>query len=525
MNDKVSKHYIIRIAAIVALGGFILGFDASVISGTLKFVGTEFNLNDIQLGWLVSSITLTAALGTFIAGPLSDKVGRRTVLKYAAILFAISALCSALAPTFTILIVGRLIGGFSVGAALIIAPMYIAEVSPAEKRGQMVSFNQLNIVIGISAAFFTNYLILKLGESGLDWVSNLNIDRWNWRWMLGLETIPALMYYLGLFFVPQSPRWLTMHGYPEKALSTLEKFAGVSEAGIQMRAIEKSIQQEQEKEKVHIKEIFKKNMRLVIVVGIIVAIFQQLVGINSVMFYAPMIFEQTGIGTDASFLQAILVGLVNLVFTVLAMFIIDRLGRKPMLIYGMIGMGISMLLLTYGFKTASYTLDNKALEQLPSAIQNTKLAPIIGQTFDNDLDFKTALAQHLGTETAKQYETNLVTAAASMNTSLILIGILLFVSFYAVSIGPVMWVLFSELFPNRIRGLAISFVGLVNLTFAFLVQLVFPWQLSNFGNALTFLLYAIFAVIGLLFIIAKVPETKGKSLEELEAKLVNYTNG
>ena len=517
----VDKSYVTKIAAIVALGGFILGFDASVISGTLKFVEKEFALNDIQLGWLVSSITLTAALGTFIAGPLSDKVGRRSVLKYAALLFAISALFSAFSTTFTMLIIGRLIGGFAVGAALIIAPMYIAEVSPPEKRGQMVSFNQLNIVIGISAAFFTNYLILKLGESNYDWVNSINLKTWNWRWMLGLEVLPALFYYIGLFSVPQSPRWLSIRGSLEQAKQTLQKFVGLEEAATQMKSIEESILQEGRKENVRFGELFKKNIRLVILVGIIVAIFQQLVGINSVMFYAPLIFEQTGIGTDASFLQAILVGLVNLVFTVIAMKIIDKIGRKPMLVYGMVGMAISMLILAYGFENATYTLDSEAFTSLPNELAIEKLRAIESKTFTSDLDFKAAIANALGDEKAKQYEAALVTASANMNSVLILCGILLFVAFYAVSIGPVMWVLFSELFPNRIRGLAISFVGLVNLTFAFLVQLVFPWQLTNFGNSLTFLLYAICAIIGLLFIVTKVPETKGKSLEELERLLVN----
>ncbi|MEP5547380.1 sugar porter family MFS transporter [Maribacter dokdonensis] len=523
LSMEVNKNYIIRIAAIVALGGFILGFDASVISGTLKFVEHEFSLNDIQLGWLVSSITLTAALGTFIAGPLSDKIGRRSVLKYAALLFAVSALFSAFSTTFTMLIIGRLIGGFSVGAALIIAPMYIAEVSPPDKRGQMVSFNQLNIVIGISAAFFTNYLILRLGDSDFGWVNTINLKKWNWRWMLGLEMFPALLYYIGLFIVPQSPRWLSMKGSLIEARQTLQKFVGANEAAKQMKSIEESILQEGKKEKVQFGELFKKNIRLVILVGIIVAIFQQLVGINSVMFYAPLIFEQTGIGTDASFLQAILVGLVNLIFTIVAMKIIDKLGRKPMLIYGMIGMASAMLILAYGFKTATYILDDSALNGLPNEVPIEKLRVLEDQTFTSDLDFKEALSNALGDDKAKQYEAILVTAAAKMNSVLILCGILLFVSFYAVSIGPVMWVLFSELFPNRIRGLAISFVGLVNLTFAFLVQLVFPWQLSNLGNSLTFLLYAIFAIIGLLFIVAKVPETKGKSLEELEKLLVKST--
>ena len=514
------KSYVVRIAAIVALGGFILGFDASVISGALKFVEGEFSLNDIQVGWLVSSITLTAALGTFIAGPLSDTYGRRRVLKYAAVLFTISAVGSAVAGSFFTLIIARLLGGFSVGAALIIAPVYIAEVSPPESRGQMVSFNQLNIVIGISAAFFTNYLILKLGQSDMAWTQALGMDKWNWRWMLGLEALPAILYYFGLFFVPQSPRWLTMKGFAPKALEILKEFTRKEIAEEQIETIKDHLQKEAHIEKIDFREIFKKNMRLVLTIGLIMAMFQQLVGINSVMFYAPMIFEQTGVGTDASFLQAILVGLVNLVFTVIAMLIIDKLGRKPLLIYGMIGMAICMSLLAYGFKSATYTLEESAFSNLPNEINSESLDPIKNKTFTSDLDFKLAIQQVLGDKMASKHEAALVTASAKMDTTLILIGILGFVSFFAVSIGPVMWVLFSELFPNRIRGVAISFVGLVNLAIAFGVQLIFPWQLANMGNALTFLIYAVFAVLGLLFILSIVPETKGKSLEELEIQLV-----
>lgn len=518
MNNKST--YIFRIAITVALGGFILGFDASVISGTIKFVRSEFLLNEIQVGWLVSSITLTAALGTFISGQLSDKYGRRRVLKFAAVLFAISALGSALAPSFIVLILARLIGGFAVGAALIIAPVYIAEVSPPSKRGQMVSFNQLNIVVGISIAFFTNYFILKLGDSGVEWLRSIRIRDWNWRWMLGLELLPALLYYIGLNRVPRSPRWLTLNGAEKEALQVMERFTSAEDALTQMENIHRSIEKDKHREKIHIKEIFRKNMRLVLTIGLVVAVFQQLVGINSVMFFAPMIFEQTGIGTDASFLQAILVGLTNLVFTIIAMAIIDRLGRKPLLVYGMLGMAICLFVMVYGFKTASYTLTEDALSELSQEVNTASLAPLANKTFENDLDFRAGITEVMGEDYFMKNESNLIAASAEINGLLILIGILGFVGSFAVSIGPCMWVLFAELFPNRIRGVTISFVGLVNLAIAFSVQLVFPWELKNFGNTTTFLIYAICAVIGLVFIIVKVPETKGKSLEELEAQLV-----
>lgn len=515
------KYFIIRIAAIVALGGFLLGFDASVISGVVVFIEPEFNLSKIQLGWAVSSITLTAALGMVIAGPMSDKYGRRSLLKIAAVLFAISAIGSALAGTFFWLIVFRMIGGLAVGAALIIAPMYIAEIAPAERRGQLVSFNQLNIVIGISVAFFTNYLILKWGSSGASWAVSLGMDKWNWRWMLGLEVLPAVLYFLGLFIVPRSPRWLMIHNKKEEALEVMELVVSEQEAQEQIQIVEQSISDDKDKEKSRFSDLFKKSMRRVIVIGLVVGIFQQLVGINAVLYYAPMIFEQTGIGKDASFIQAALVGLTNLGFTILALATIDKFGRKPLLIIGMTGIAICLFLLSYGFNDATYSLDQEAINNLPAEIDRTKIGSLQDQVFEDDLVFKTAIYDTLGETQAKAHEATIVTAAAKMNTLLILIGIIGFVGAYAMSIGPVMWVLFSELFPNRIRGLAISFVGLVNLGVAFMVQLLFPWELSQLGNSKTFMLFGLFAVLGFVFIWIKVPETKGKSLEELEELLID----
>ncbi|MEO1009956.1 MAG: sugar porter family MFS transporter [Bacteroidota bacterium] len=518
MSNK--KTHVIRIAAIVALGGFLLGFDASVISGVVKFIEPEFNLTKLELGWAVGCITLTAALGMVIAGPLSDSWGRRRVLKYAALLFTASALGSALAPTFFTLIIARLIGGLAVGASLILAPVYIAEVAPPEKRGQLVSFNQLNIVIGVSLAFFTNYMILQLGQSNSSWALSMGFHEWNWRWMLGLETIPAILYYLGLFLVPRSPRWLMMKSRDDEAVRVMQKLISEEEALIQIKSVKASIEAEKNKKKVHVGEIFVPAMRKVIVIGLLVGIFQQIVGINAVLFYAPMIFEQTGIGTDASFVQAILVGLTNLVFTIIAMATIDKLGRKPLLIFGMAGIALFLFVLAYGFQSATYNLTDAAIADLPQEIDRTGLGALVDKTYDSDLVFKEALNTAMGEAGASVHEATLITAATHMNTTLILLGILGFVAAYAVSIGPVMWVLFSELFPNRIRGLAISFVGLVNLAVAFTVQLIFPWELSILGSATTFLIYAIFAVIGFVLIWIKVPETKGKSLEELQALLI-----
>jgi len=467
MNENT--RYTIRVALIVALGGFLMGFDASVISGVVGFIGPEFDLTKIQIGWAVASLTLTSTLAMMTAGPISDRFGRRPVLRVAAILFTLSAIASAVAPDYLTLVIARMVGGLGVGAALIIAPMYIAEIAPADIRGRMVSFNQLNIVIGISVAYFSNFLILSLGQSDLAWAQSLRIGDWTWRWMLGVEAIPAIVYFLALFLVPESPRWLVMRGKAEEALKILSRVSGKVQAEKDLGAVQKSLDDEAHLEKGSLKDLFLPAMRLVLTIGIVIAVLQQITGINSVFFYAPMIFEQSGIGTDASFMQAVLVGIVNVVATVVAIALIDKLGRRPLLISGLIIIASSMLLLAYSFSTASYGPGGELID---------------------------------------------------MNATLVLIGILSFVAGFGISLGPVMWVLFSELFPNRLRGIAISFCGLINSSISFLVQLVFPWELENFGPATTFLIYGSFAIVGLIFVLRVLPETKGRSLEELQAELV-----
>jgi SP family arabinose:H+ symporter-like MFS transporter len=466
-----NTRYTIRVALIVALGGFLMGFDASVISGVVSFIGPEFDLTNIQVGWAVASLTLTSTLAMMLAGPLSDRFGRRPVLKAAAILFTVSAIASAIAPDYLTLVLARMLGGFGVGAALIIAPMYIAEIAPASLRGRMVSFNQLNIVIGISVAYFSNFLILSLGQSDLAWAQSLRLGDWSWRWMLGVEAIPAIIYFFSLFSVPESPRWLLMRGKAGEALQILSRVSGKTQAETDLKAVQESLDAEAHLEKGSLRELFLPAMRLVLTIGIVIAILQQITGINSVFFYAPMIFEQSGIGTDASFMQAVLVGIVNLVATIVAIALIDKLGRRPLLISGLVIIASSMLLLAYSFSSASYGPGGELID---------------------------------------------------MNATMVLIGILSFVAGFGISLGPVMWVLFSELFPNRLRGIAISFCGLINSSISFIVQLVFPWELENFGPATTFLIYGSLAIVGLIFVMRILPETKGRSLEQLEADLVSH---
>ncbi|MGH8165660.1 MAG: MFS transporter, partial [Woeseiaceae bacterium] len=291
----------------------------------------------------------------------------------------------------------------------------------------------------------------------------------------------------------------------------------------ELKAVQKSLRSEAEKAGASFRDLFRPAMKLVLTIGVSVAILQQITGINAVFFYAPMIFEQSGVGTDASFMQAVFVGLVNLVFTALAILLIDRVGRRPLLLFGLVGIAVCMLSLSYGFGSANYTLDGddvRSLSRTVDRVDQAALQSLVDRTYDSDVAFREAVVGVVGDAAFQANQSVFVSAAIDMNPRLILAGILGFVASFAISLGPVMWVLFSELFPNRIRGLAISFVGVINSAVSFLVQLVFPWELERIGNAGTFLIYGVFAIIGFLFVVRLIPETKGRSLEQLEAELV-----
>ncbi|NNJ72196.1 MAG: sugar porter family MFS transporter, partial [Enterobacterales bacterium] len=333
--------YSLYCAIVVSMGGFVFGFDASVISGVIGFVNTEFNLTPIEAGFVVAAPTLSGLLGTMIIGPLSDTLGRRKVLLAIAFLYVLSAIASAFATSYLMLVTARAIGGLAF-TSLMIAPMYIGEISPAASRGKRVSINQLNIVIGLSAAYFTNYFILDASTSGAGWVSSIGMDVHTWRWMLGLEILPALIFFLALLTIPDTPRWLMLKGREEEAHEVVKKLLPPDEADRELDVIKHSSAVEHESLWERIGDIFGPKMRLALIVGIIVAVAQQITGINAIFFYAPTIFEQSGIGTNAAFAQAVMVGLINVVFTIVAMSLIDRWGRRPLLIVGLSGIMISM---------------------------------------------------------------------------------------------------------------------------------------------------------------------------------------
>ena len=511
--------YALFLAAIVSIGGFLFGFDAAVISGVNNFITAEFDLTSLQLGWVVSSVTISSAAAMFFAGAISDLLGRKKVLIAVALLYSISAIFSATAPSYMALVIARLIGGIAFGAALVLVPVYIAETVPARMRGSMVSVNQLAIVLGFSVAYFSNYYLMQLSNSDAAFVKSLGIDTNTWRWMLGLESIPALLYFFLLFFIPNSPRWLVMNGKEEKALNILTKINGTTEANNILQTIKKSLTTGSNELGAKLSELFAPNLRLVMTVAVIIGIAQMSVGINAVFFYATNIFELTGIGTDAAFVQSVWVGIINVIFTIVAIVLIDKIGRRPLLLTGLAGIALSLMIVSYGFSSAKYTLTPEKVSQLSTDIDRTKLAPLVGVTYDSDVAFGNAIRANFSNVETATYKGDLIKAAGNLNPYLLLLGILGFVACFAFSLGPVMWVLLSEIFPNNVRGLAISVVGFINSMTSFFVVQFFPWQLDTFGSSKTFLIFAMFAIVAFLLLFKLLPETKGKTLEEIEAEL------
>ena len=515
------SYYALFCAFIVSFGGFVFGFDASVISGVVGAVSTEFDLTPIQSGFVVAAPTLSGVFGTLVVGPLSDIFGRKRILIVIAFFYLISAITSAFATSYMMLVMARALGGFAF-ASLVIAPMYIAEIAPAKLRGKLISINQLNIVVGLSVAYFANYFILQLSGSSSDWVSHLGLDGHTWRWMLGVEIIPAIIFFAGLFIIPDSPRWLVSAGREPEARNILQKLIPAEQIDNEVATIKNSYSGDNIHLLDRVKALVSKKIRLALIIGIIIGIVQQITGINAIFFYAPTIFEQSGIGTDAAFAQAVLVGLINVLFTLVAIVLIDRWGRKPLLLIGLSGIIVSMAICTYGFSQATYQLQPESthkIEQI-SATDNSfdsrQLDPMLGVVYQSDLAFKQALQDAIGPRAARDHEGAFIKMASHMNATLILIGILGFVASFAMSLGPVMWALFAEIFPNQLRGVAISCVSMVNSLVSFSVQLIFPLELSVLGAALTFLSYGIFALIGLVLVAWLLPETKGKTLEEIE---------
>jgi MFS family permease len=506
---------VVFIAFVVSLGGFLFGFDAGIISGVMSYAGPEFNLNDAQTGWVVSSPSFAAMIAMLISGRLSDIIGRKKILIVVAFLYAVSALASAYATSYEMLYIARMIGGLAFGAALILAPTYIAEISSAENRGKLVSIQQLNIVLGFFAAFLSNYYFNKLNTEGNSFLTDENV----WRWMLGVEFIPAILYFLFMFFVPKSPRWLCSKGKLQEAKNILNKLYGEQLASVEIETIEKNVIEGKKEEKIAIMELLKPSLRFILIVGLVLGVLQQITGINAVYFYATSIFKQTGIGNDASFASGILLSSTTVVFTIIAIFLIDKMGRRPLLLVGMAGIAASLLVCAYGFNQATYELTPQKIATFEN-FDSSLLNQYANKKYDNDLDFKNDMKSALGNQVYAKNEGAILEAATTMNATLVLIGILGFIACFAFSLGPVMWVMLSELYPIKYRGLAIGAIGFVNSFISWLVQQIFPWELSTLGNAITFLIFGLIAFVGFFILLKILPETKGKSLEQIEFDLV-----
>ncbi len=523
-TNKKQGYLVAFIAFIAALGGFLQGFQSAAISGALPFYKTDFNLpvGSFLVGLSVSIIGLGAIAGNLMAGPVADKFGRKKSLIFAAVLYALCALGAAMAHDIVMFIIARIIGGIAIGVSILVIPMYIAEIAPSEKRGFLVSFNQFLIVTGIFLAFFSNKIIVGL-------IDNPDIV---WRWMLGIAFFPSILYLILVFFIPESPRWLTLQDEHEKSKDILKKTIGEHNVEDEYKKILISNEEAKKQKKATFGEVFSKSMKLVLLIGFGLAFFQQITGINAVLFYAPMIFNLTGGVTSASISHAVYLGVINLIFTLLAMGYIDRFGRKPLLIIGASGITISLFVAGFAFNNATYKITEKSLNNIETIVYEKpvvkddakqimlSLQQMKGDQYTSEVKFFNVVEQQIGSDHYDILKQSILRNTITMNSTLVLIAILVFIACFAFSMGPVMWVLFSEIFPNRLRGLAISVVGAFGGTISFLVMLVFPVELEQLGAAATFFIYAGLGLASVFFIISFIPETKKKSLEELEKILI-----
>ncbi len=442
--------YLTMVCLVAALGGLLFGYDTAVISGAIGFLESHFDLSPTMKGLAASIALVGCVLGCLLAGLFSDLLGRKKTLLLAALMFLVSAIGTALPNRLSMFLLFRVLGGVAIGIASLASPMYIAEISPARIRGRMVSVNQFAIISGMLIIYFVNYAIVR--PANPFWNENIG-----WRWMFASGCVPAALFLGLLFLVPESPRWLVERGRIEIARAILERINGANGAAIEMAAIEQTIG----KESGSIRQLFSPGLRTAMGIGIGLAVLQQVTGINVFLYYAPEIFKKLGAAIDVALLQTIVVGSVNLLFTVVAIWTVDLVGRKPLMIVGAAGMGVCLL-------------------ALGAAAQAGVMA--------------------LG----------------------VLVFVLGYIACFALSVGPVTWVILSEIYPTRIRGRAMSIATVCLWTANFLVSQSFPmmddnrWLIRHFNHGFPFYVYAVFCVGLVALVWRAVPETKGRSLEEIQ---------
>jgi sugar porter (SP) family MFS transporter len=462
LKARYNLAYIWRISAVAAMGGLLFGWDWVVIGGAKPFFQRYFQLtSEAQIGWANSCALIGCLVGSLIAGGLSDRFGRKRLLILAALLFAVTSLGNALANSFSLFIAWRMFGGVAIGLASSLSPMYISEVAPARMRGQLVSINQLTIVIGILLAQVINWSLVRHLPAGAtdEFIKSSWFGQQGWRWMFGLTSAPALLFLLGMFFVPESPRWLAKYGPRERARGVLTQIGGAAYADAALAEIQATLASE-EIQQVRFADLLEPRMRKVLGLGVVLAVFQQWCGINVIFNYAEEIFRAAGYDISSVLKNIAWTGSVNLMFTFVALGTVDRAGRRPLMLFGSAGLAV-----IYAAMGLCYA---RGAQGLP-----------------------------------------------------VLVLVLAAIGCYAMSLAPVTWVVISEIFPNRIRGAAMSVAVSALWVACFILTYTFPILNRTLGSAGTFWLYAVICVAGFLFIFLKLPETKGKTLEQIEKEMVD----
>ena len=468
-KEQVNKLYVIGLTLVATLGGFLFGFDSGVINGTVKGLEIAFEAQNIGSGFNVASMLLGCAVGAFFAGKLADLYGRRSMLIAASILFIISAWGSGISTSSIEFIVYRILGGLGVGAASVMAPAYISEIAPAKYRGALGTTQQIAIIAGLFFSFLSNYKLADISGSALNpfwW------DYETWRWMFWIELIPATIFFILLFFIPESPRYLVAKSKKVKAQKVLSKLYGALTGAQKVKEIDNSLSSDY---KPRFSDLYDKTigrLKPIVWVGIGLAAFQQFVGINVVFYYGAVLWQAVGFDEGDSLLINVISGALSIAGVVLSLFLVDKIGRKPILLIGSIGMSVTLALVVFAFSTGTLEL-NAATGQ-----ETLKLSDSMG-----------VLA--------------LITANA-------------YVMLFNFSWGPVMWVMLGEMFPNQIRGLGLAIAGLSQWVSNFLITLTFPMLLGSMGLAFAYSIYTLGAILSVYFVFKKVPETKGKTLEEME---------
>jgi MFS transporter, SP family, sugar:H+ symporter len=462
-EGEINLPFIAAIVGVATIGGFMFGYDSGVINGTQQGLESAFNLGKLGTGFTVASILLGCATGAFTAGRLADVMGRRNVMMIAALMFLVSALGTGAAPSAEIFVIARFIGGVGVGAASVLSPAYISEVTPASMRGRLSSLQQIMIITGLTGAFFANYALANsAGGSTAEFWGGYPA----WRWMFWMQVIPAGVFFLALLLIPESPRFLVAKGRDEEALGVLTKLFGPTEAATKVSEIKASLVNETAPKMSDLVDKSTGKWRKIVWVGIGLAVFQQLVGINVVFYYGATLWQAVGFSEGDALKINILSGSLSIIACLIATFTIDKIGRKPLLITGSLGMALTLGIMTFAFSTG--TLEGGQL----------KLADNIG-----------------------------VIALVAANA---------YVAFFNLSWGPVMWVMLGEMFPNQIRGSGLAVSGLAQWMANFAISLSFPVMAASIGLTITYGFYALCAVISFFFVMAMVHETRGRELEQME---------